>query len=146
MKRLIGGFAVLAAIALLTTPSVAGAAPGWKLPKVKSTNGDRVYTSTAMRCGASQFGTWTFRNALKLPDRRGYAIYRAKLTQNGALHKPKLLRFGGNLGSQVEKRTRRLLRNVKFRYNGGPPRLVESVRQNGNIQATRPFDPVRKRC
>jgi hypothetical protein len=120
--------------------------PGWRLPTVTGVKGNRVYTSSGTRCGASKFGTWRLRNGVKLPGRRGYVVYRVRLTGNQKLHKPKLIRFHGNLGSQIKQRTRRLLRNVKFRYDAGPPKTAQSIRRNGNVQATRPFDPVRRRC
>ena len=136
----------LSALAVLAAPSIASADRGWRLPTVTGVKDNRVYTSSGNRCGKSRFGTWQLRNGLKLPGRKGYVVYRVKLTRNQQLHQPHFIRFGGNLGNQVKQRTRRLLRNVKFRYNPGPPKTAQSVRRNGNIQATRPFDPVRRRC
>jgi hypothetical protein len=146
MRRSTLLIAAVAVAGLLATPGLASADPGWRLPTVTGVEDNRVYTSSGNRCGKSKFGVWKLRNGLKLPGRKGYVVYRVKLTRNRRLHEPHLIRFGGNLGNQVKQRTRRLLRNVRFRYNAGPPKTAQSVRRNGNIQATRPFDPVRRRC
>ena len=131
------------ALALLAVPALASAAPGWKLPKVTSNDGALVIKSTGKHCGASKFGAYTFKNRASKPGQwAGTVTWRSKLTRNEKLHQAKQVRFGGDIPPSWRKRTRNLLDNVRFRQ-AGDPALVESVRKNGSVQATRPFNPRR---
>jgi hypothetical protein len=133
----------LAAVAL--TPATASAGKGWKLPKVTGQSNGNPTTSVAIHCGNSKFGTYTFRNGIKLNGRKGKAVFKVKLTANGRGHKAKLgsLRFTGDLPQRLRNRTRDLLESVKFHYVSGPPAVIETRRPNGTVQAQRAFNPRR---
>ncbi|MQA76070.1 MAG: hypothetical protein GEU88_17340 [Solirubrobacterales bacterium] len=139
----------LVVLALLVVPAAASAAPGWKLPKEQSKQGSRVFTSVAWHCGPTPFGVYRFRNAARVKGRWGSVIFKVRITEDGSEHRARSQRFRGKLPRKLRKRTRRVLRRVRFRYRPESPARVESVWPNGSLQASRPFNPVpvsRARC
>jgi hypothetical protein len=138
--------------ATVAIPATAAAKPGWRLPTATSEAGGQVFKSKATHCGASQFGSYLFRNSVKSKRFFGFVLFRVAILQNapgesfGPTSEPKFLRFGGDLPRRLKKQTRSLLNNVLFRYAVGPPALVESIFPNGTQQAARAFNPVPTRC
>jgi hypothetical protein len=145
-RALAGPILILVALAALTVSASAAAAPGWRLPIVTSQQGEQVFTSKARHCGASQFGSYVFRNGVKGPQRSGFVVFRVPITPDGVGHRAVFKRFGGNLSRAQKAQTRQLLNQVTFRYAAGPPARVETVRPDGSVQASRAFNPVPKTC
>lgn len=139
MTRTIVPVAVVAA-ALATLPAAAEARSGWKLPAVVGTGGGVQNTSTAKRCGKKKFGTYRFTNRTST----GAVRYSVEISRDGALNKPRRIRFSGRLDPALRSQTRTLLRTARYRYKDGK---VQSVMPDGSIQAQRPFNPARtRRC
>jgi hypothetical protein len=133
----------------LLAPASAGAAPGWELPQVSSfVRGDPQLpnTSYAHRCGTSQFGVYRFAVGVTVRGRQGSFRFRVRISADGRGHRARNVRVTGHVPRQLRRETRRLLRDVRFRYVAASAPLVETVYPDGTVQASRPFNPTAVRC
>jgi hypothetical protein len=134
---------------LLLAPASAGAAPGWELPQISSfvrDNPQLPNTNYAQRCGASQFGVYRFAVGVTVRGRQGSFRFSVRISADGRGHRARKVRVTGHVPRQLRRETRRLLRDVTFRYVAGSAPLVETVYPDGTVQASRPFNPTARRC
>lgn len=136
-----------AAVASLTLPATAAAAPGWELPQTSSfIEGNRELPNTtyATHCGSSQFGAYRFRIGVTERGVWGGVRFRVQLTADGAGHTATRVRFVGRLSKPIKRQIRDLLRSVQFRVNGGNVQTVFTA--TGQQQTSLPFAPRPRPC
>ena len=146
LKVLVAAVAVFAA----APAAPAAAAPGWELPQVSSfVGGDKRLPNTtyARHCGSSRFGVYRFVVGVTDRGRQGAYHFKVRLSSDGTLHRPNGIRRTGYIARSLRRQTDALMRQVAYRYVGGPQPRVETVfRATGKVQAARAFDPVARRC
>jgi hypothetical protein len=136
-----------AAVATLTVPSIAAAAPGWELPQASSfVEGNRELPNTtyATHCGSSQYGVYRFRIGVTERGVWGGVRFRVQLTADGAGHAATRVRFVGRMSTPLQRQVGELLRSVEFRVAGNMVQTVFTA--TGQQQTSLAFAPRPRRC
>jgi hypothetical protein len=158
--------ALLTAGTAVVTTSIASAAPqrdgadhleasasrtagraGWVLPAVASVHGDKVNTSYGVHCGSSRFGVYHLTGGLTNRGRQSAWKFDLEVTDDGALHRARNVRFTRYTPARVRKQVRRIFATTRYHYvNSNGRELIQGLYADGTQQATMPFNPRQGRC
>jgi hypothetical protein len=127
-------------------PAAASAA-GWTLPVLHSHLAGFTTRTTAKHCGATKFGTWSFRASMKAEGAEAIIAWKAQVTKDGKPHPTTGLSVTGTAPDTAKEQLRQTFAPLRFRYVAGASPKLQTVAANGAVFATRSFKPRRaKRC
>ena len=141
--RTLAAVAVAATLAAAAAvPSAASAAKGWKLPTFSTEQSGLKVSSSGKRCGKSKFGTWKFRGRMSAEGKYADIRWKVTVSKDGKAHPLTAVRVSGTAPESGQAGIKSSLSAQSVRYAAGPPRL-ETLASNGELSATRQFQPKR---
>ena len=145
MNRTSPALAGGAALLLLGLAPTGALAKGWKL-ELNAKAGRVTTHTTATHCGATKFGTWSFKGTLKYGGKYAQVRWKTQITADGAPHPTSGVTVTGTAPKSAKATLKSTLKSVQYRYvPGAKPKLQSQV---GTDPATTvPFRPkATKHC